>query len=63
MTSKRCGECVLAVDDVLDREKDDWFVSEVRHFIRRALKRLDLMAKSLFAVIEPGSCFAGSLLG
>jgi benzoyl-CoA-dihydrodiol lyase len=40
----------------------DWFANEVLLQMRRTLKRLDLSAKTLFAVIEPGSCFAGSLL-
>ncbi len=39
----------------------DWFVGEVRLFIARTLRRLDLTARSLFALIEPGSCFAGTL--
>jgi benzoyl-CoA-dihydrodiol lyase len=55
-------EDVLAVDDALWRNSDDWFVREVLLAMRRALKRLDLSAKSVFAVIDRGSCFAGSLL-
>jgi benzoyl-CoA-dihydrodiol lyase len=54
-------EKVLAVDRVLDDLKGDWFVSEVRLFIARTLRRLDLTARSIFALIEPGSCFAGTL--
>jgi benzoyl-CoA-dihydrodiol lyase len=53
---------VLAFDGFLAKHESDWFVFEVRAAWKRALKRLDLTAKSLFAVIEPGSCFAGSLL-
>jgi benzoyl-CoA-dihydrodiol lyase len=41
--------------------KDDWFAREVVIHMRRVLKRLDLTARSLFALIEPGSAFAGSL--
>jgi benzoyl-CoA-dihydrodiol lyase len=52
---------VLDVDSVLERHADDWFVHEVRLQIARVLRRLDLTAKSLFALIEPGSCFAGTL--
>ena len=52
---------VLEVDAQLEAHKDDWFVHEVRHFMKRTLKRLDVTAKSLFAMIEPGSCFGGSL--
>ncbi len=40
----------------------DWFVNEVTQYWKRTLKRLDVTSRSLFAVIEPGSCFAGSLL-
>ncbi len=61
---KTAGEpaAVLAVDAALDAAKADWFVNEVLHHMKRVLKRLDLTARSLLAVIEPGSCFAGSLL-
>ena len=55
-------ERVLAVDETLHELADDWFVGEVRHLIARTLRRLDLTARSLFALIEPGSCFAGTLL-
>jgi benzoyl-CoA-dihydrodiol lyase len=54
-------DTVLAVDRVLDELADDWFVSEVRFQIARTLRRLDLTAKSIFALVEPGSCFAGTL--
>ncbi len=52
---------VLAVDAALDAGRDDWFVSEVIQHMKRVLKRLDLTARSLIAVIDQGSCFAGSL--
>ena len=39
-----------------------WFVAEVRHYVRRTLKRLDLTSKSFFALATPGSCFVGSTL-
>ena len=52
---------VLALDDVLSRHGSDWLVGETRLFVARVLRRLDLTAKSLFALIEPGSCFAGTL--
>jgi benzoyl-CoA-dihydrodiol lyase len=54
-------ELVLAYDRQLAALADDWFVNEVRHYYRRTLKRLDVSSRSLFAVIEPGSCFAGPL--
>jgi benzoyl-CoA-dihydrodiol lyase len=52
---------VLAVDDALIAHKDHWLVREIVHFMKRTLKRLDLTSRSFFALIEPGSCFAGSL--
>jgi benzoyl-CoA-dihydrodiol lyase len=52
---------VLEVDRLLAEWSDDWFVGEVRLLIARALRRLDLTARSIFALIEPGSCFAGTL--
>jgi benzoyl-CoA-dihydrodiol lyase len=51
----------LELDSVLAANASDWFVGEVRSFIARTLRRLDLTARSLFALIEPGSCFAGTL--
>lgn len=53
---------VLAYDAQLGELADDWFVNEVNHFYKRLLKRLDVTSRSLIAVIEPGSCFAGLLL-
>ncbi|TMJ60132.1 MAG: benzoyl-CoA-dihydrodiol lyase, partial [Alphaproteobacteria bacterium] len=52
---------VLAADALLDAHADDWFVREIRLYLKRVFKRIDLTARSLFALIEPGSCFAGSL--
>ena len=52
---------VLAADALLDTNRDDWLVREIRLFWKRTLKRVDMMARSLFALIEPGSCFAGTL--
>jgi benzoyl-CoA-dihydrodiol lyase len=53
---------VLAADRALWREREDWFVNEVLHHMKRVLKRLDLTARSFVAVVDHGSCFAGSLL-
>jgi benzoyl-CoA-dihydrodiol lyase len=52
---------VLEADAVLAAHRDHWLVREVRHFIKRTLKRLDLSARSFFAFIEPGNAFAGTL--
>jgi len=48
--------------DFLAAHRDDWFVSEVVLFVARTLRRLDGTAKSLFAIVEPGSAFASELL-
>ena len=53
---------VLAVDKTLADHSTHWLVREIRLNMARVLRRLDLTAKSLFALIEPGSCFAGNLL-
>jgi len=53
---------VLAVDAMLARHADDALVHETTLLVKRVLKRLDLTAKSFFAVVDAGSCFAGSLL-
>ncbi|GAA1965656.1 2,3-epoxybenzoyl-CoA dihydrolase [Catenulispora subtropica] len=55
-------DAVLAYDAQLTDLADDWLVHEIRHYYKRTLKRLDVTSRSLFAVIEPGSCFAGLLL-
>ena len=54
-------ERVLEVDRTLDRLRDDWFVREILLHQARALRKIDQSARSLFALVEPGSCFAGSL--
>jgi len=51
-------------DVVLGYERlltDDWFTNEIVHYYKRTLKRLDVTSRSLIALIEPGSCFAGML--
>jgi benzoyl-CoA-dihydrodiol lyase len=53
---------VLAVDKALAANEDHWLIREIRLFMARVLRRLDLTAKSFFAIVEPGSCFAGSLV-
>jgi benzoyl-CoA-dihydrodiol lyase len=52
---------VLAADAALFANRGDWFVNEVVHHVKRVLKRLDVTARSLLAVVDEGSCFAGSL--
>jgi benzoyl-CoA-dihydrodiol lyase len=52
---------VRMMDAALAANSTHWFVNEVLLFMKRTLKRLDVTARSLFALIEPGSCFTGSL--
>ncbi len=54
-------DLVLAYDQQLLDLADDWFVNEVRYYLKRTLKRLDVTSRSLVAIIEPGSAFAGTL--
>jgi benzoyl-CoA-dihydrodiol lyase len=53
---------VLDYDNLLLRQRDDWLANEIVLYLKRTLKRLDVTSRSLIALIEPGSCFAGSLL-
>ncbi len=53
---------VLAMDAVLAANREHWFVRETLGLLRRTFSRLDVSSRSLFALIEPGSCFTGSLL-
>jgi benzoyl-CoA-dihydrodiol lyase len=52
---------VLAADAALERHASHWFVRETIGMLRRTLARLDVSSRTLFALIEPGSCFAGTL--
>jgi len=56
------ADVVLAHDAQLGELADDWFVNEVTQYLKRTLKRLDVTSRSLFALVEPGSCFVGTLL-
>jgi benzoyl-CoA-dihydrodiol lyase len=56
------GQQVLDYDTLLLAHTDDWLVNEIVHYLKRTLKRLDVTSRSLIALVEPGSCFAGSLL-
>ncbi len=55
-------EDVLNMDRILDANKRDWFVRETLGFMRRTLARLDVSSRTMFTLIEQGSCFAGTLL-
>ncbi|HZH06417.1 MAG TPA: 2,3-epoxybenzoyl-CoA dihydrolase, partial [Lautropia sp.] len=54
-------DAVLAADATMLRHRDHWFVRETIGLLRRTLARLDVSSRSLFALVEPGSCFAGTL--
>jgi len=56
------ASAVLAMDTTLLQNKNHWLVRETIGHLRRTFSRLDVSSRSLFALIEPGSCFAGSLL-
>jgi benzoyl-CoA-dihydrodiol lyase len=56
------AELVEAHDRLLAAHATDWLVREIRLYLKRTFKRLDVSARSLFALIEPGSCFTGTLL-
>ncbi|MGC2286580.1 MAG: 2,3-epoxybenzoyl-CoA dihydrolase [Candidatus Acidiferrum sp.] len=52
---------VLAADEFILNHQDNWFVREVLGMMRRTFARLDVSSRSLYAIIEPGSCFVGTL--
>ena len=54
-------KAVLDHDDFLAKANGDWLMREIRHYLKRVLKRVDVTPKSFIALIEPGSCFAGTL--
>jgi benzoyl-CoA-dihydrodiol lyase len=56
------ADTVEAFDRLLLEQEADWLVREVRLYLKRVLKRLDVSSRSTFALIEPGSCFTGTLL-
>jgi benzoyl-CoA-dihydrodiol lyase len=55
------AQAVLEYDDFVAKADGDWLMREIRHYLKRVLKRIDVTAKSFIALIEPGSCFAGTL--
>ena len=55
-------DLVGAYDRALQDHADDWLVREIRLYLKRTFKRLDVSSRSVFALIEPGSCFVGTLL-
>ena len=55
-------DAVLAVDEFILNHQDHWFVREVLGMMRRTFARIDVTSRSLYAIVEAGSCFAGTLL-
>jgi benzoyl-CoA-dihydrodiol lyase len=56
------GKAMLAMDEFILKNAQNWFVREVLGMMRRTFARLDVTSRSMYAVIEPGSCFVGTLL-
>jgi benzoyl-CoA-dihydrodiol lyase len=56
------AEVVFAIDDFILKHQDHWFVREVLGMMRRTFARIDVTSRSIYAIVEPGSCFAGTLL-
>jgi benzoyl-CoA-dihydrodiol lyase len=52
---------VLAHDAFLEANKAHWLVNEIRQYWKRVLKRIDVTSRTLVTLVEPGSCFAGTL--
>jgi benzoyl-CoA-dihydrodiol lyase len=55
------GAQVLAYDAFLETNKAHWLVNEIRHYWKRVLKRIDVTSRTLVTLVEPGSCFVGTL--
>ena len=55
-------DAVLAMDRFILSHQDNWFVREVLGIMRRAFARLEVTSRSMYAIVEPGACFAGTLL-
>lgn len=62
ITTQGDAAAVLAMDAALSAHASHWLVRETIGLLRRTFSRLDVSSRSLFALIEPGSCFAGSFL-
>lgn len=55
-------DAVLAADEFILNHQDNWFVREVLGMMRRTFARIDVTSRSIYAIVEPGACFAGTLL-
>ena len=56
------ADVVLAIDEFILKHQDNWFIREVLGMMRRTFARIDVTSRSIYAIVEPGSCFAGTLL-
>jgi len=56
------ADAVLAIDEFILNHQENWFVREVLGMMRRTFARIDLTSRSIYAIVEPRSCFAGTLL-
>jgi benzoyl-CoA-dihydrodiol lyase len=56
------ADAILAIDEFILNHQDNWFVREVLGMVRRTFARIDVTSRSIYAIIEPGSCFVGTLL-
>jgi benzoyl-CoA-dihydrodiol lyase len=56
------ADLVEGYDRLLEAHAADWLVREIRLYLKRTFKRLDVTSRSIFALVEPGGCFAGTLL-
>src|SRR5258708_27361525 len=61
LKTRGSADAVLKCDAVLTKHRDDWFVRETTGFLRRTLARLDVSSRTLFAIVDQDSCFAGAL--
>ena len=55
------AKAVLEHDAFLAKHQKDWLIREIRHYLKRTFKRIDVTARSFVALVEPGTCFAGTL--
>jgi benzoyl-CoA-dihydrodiol lyase len=62
LKTKGSVDAILDLDKFLANSREDWLVRETVGLLRRTFARLDVSSRSMFAIIEPGSCFAGTLL-
>jgi len=56
------ADVVLAIDEFILKHRDNWFIREVLGMMRRTFARIDVTSRSIYAIVEPGSCFSGTLL-